>query len=75
MVKIRSPPDPVIVSFVEEKRKLLNQLDNNDSRHKKEQSDLKINRLKLDNKKRLKEHRTEHGNKLARHINSTHHSW
>ena len=63
--------DPVVVSLVEERRKLLNQLNNNDTN--RDQSDLKrrLNRLKLKNKKRLKELRTEHGNKLAHQINST----
>ena len=63
--------DPVVVSLVEERRKLLNQLNNNDTN--RDQSDLKrrLNRLKLENKKRLKELRTEHGNKLAHQINST----
>ena len=62
--------DPLVVSMVEERHTLLQQLNSNEAR---DRTDLRtrINRLKNDIKKRLKELKTEHANLLADNINST----
>ena len=61
--------DPLVVSMVDERHKLLNQLNDNPDN---DQSDLKrrLNKLRNNIKKRLKELKTEYGDRLANQINS-----
>ena len=62
--------DPIVVSMVEERHKLLQQLNNNEQRDRTLLRQ-KINRLKNDINKRLKTLKSEHANRLADNINAT----